>query len=256
MSERLQKVLAHAGIASRRASERLIVEGRVTVNGAIVADLGVKVDPDRDAIKVDGKRVGAAPTHRTYLALHKPRGVVTTMSDPEGRPTVRDLVRGIKARVYPVGRLDFDSEGLLILTDDGTLARDLMHPSSGVEKSYHAKVKGQPDPEVLVRLSRGIPLDGRRTGPAKVRLLRRGGNAWLEITIAEGRNRQVRRMLQAVGHPVQRLRRVSYGGVTIGKLPVGTARPLADAEVALLKRAVKGGAKPARSPRRGTRPSP
>jgi 23S rRNA pseudouridine2605 synthase len=244
MSERLQKVLAHAGIASRRASERLIVEGRVTVNGSVVADLGVKVDPDRDAIKVDGKRVGASPSHRTYLALNKPRGVVTTMSDPEGRPTVKDLLRGIRARVYPVGRLDYDSEGLLLLTDDGTLARDLMHPSSGVEKTYLAKVKGQPDPEVLARLSRGIPLDGKRTGPAKVRLLRRGGNAWLEIVIAEGRNRQVRRMLYAVGHPVQRLRRISYGGVTIGRLPVGSVRPLADAEVALLKRAAAGLGKP------------
>jgi pseudouridine synthase len=256
MTERLQKVLAHAGIASRRASERLIVEGRVTVNGAIIAELGAKVDPDRDAIKVDGKRVGTPPAHRTYLALHKPRGVVTTMSDPEGRPTVKDLLRGVKARVYPVGRLDFDSEGLLLLTDDGGLARDLMHPSSGVEKTYVVKVKGQPTPEVLTRLSRGIPLDGRRTGPAKVRLIRRGDNAWLEITIGEGRNRQVRRMLQAVGHPVQRLRRVSYGGVLIGRLAVGGCRPLSAAEVSLLRRATQG--EPTRPPRRrrGSRPSP
>src|SRR6185436_16142217 len=185
-----------------------------------------------DAIKVDGKRVGAASTSRTYLALNKPRGVVTTMSDPEGRPTVKDYIRGVRARVYPVGRLDYDSEGLIILTDDGELACDLMHPSSGVEKTYFAKVKGQPDAETLLRLSRGIPLDGRRTGPAKMRIVRRGDNAWIEITIAEGRNRQVRRMFQAVGHPVQRLRRLGYGGVSLGRLPVGGIRPLSAPEVA------------------------
>jgi 23S rRNA pseudouridine2605 synthase len=248
MSERLQKVLAHAGVASRRAAERLIAEGRVSVNGAVVAEPGTKVDPAKDAIKVDGKRVGAPPTGRTYLALNKPRGVVTTLSDPEGRPTVKDFLRGIKARVYPVGRLDYSSEGLLILTDDGALARDLMHPSRGVEKTYLAKVKGQPEPEVLSRLSRGIPLDGRRTGHARVRIARRGDNAWIEITIGEGRNRQVRRMFQAVGHPVQRLRRMGYGGVVLGRLPVGHLRPLTEAEVAGLSRAA--GAEPERPLRR------
>ncbi len=240
MSERLQKVLAHAGISSRRAAERLIVEGRVSVNGSVVTELGTKVDAERDAIKVDGKRVGAPPSGRTYLALHKPRGVVTTLSDPEGRPTVKDFLRGIKARVYPVGRLDFHSEGLLILTDDGTLARNLMHPSRGVEKTYLAKVKGQPDPDVLLRLSRGIPLDGKRTGPAKVRVVRRGDNAWIEITIGEGRNRQVRRMFQAVGHPVSRLRRLEYGGVLLGRLLAGQLRPLSEAEIAELNRVAAG----------------
>ncbi len=248
MSVRLQKVLAHAGVSSRRAAERLIVEGRVSVNGAIVSELGTKVDPVHDAIKVDGKRVGAAPSGRTYLALHKPRGVVTTLSDPEGRKTVKDFLRGVKARVYPVGRLDYHSEGLLLLTDDGALARDLMHPSRGVEKTYLAKVKGQPDAEVLHRLSRGIPLDGRRTGPARVRVVRRGDNAWIEITIGEGRNRQVRRMFQAVGHPVQRLRRLAYGGVGLGRLPVGHLRSLSEAEVAALSRAA--GAQPERPPGR------
>ncbi len=240
MSERLQKVLAHAGISSRRAAERLIVEGRVSVNGSVVTELGTKVDAERDAIKVDGKRVGAPPSGRTYLALHKPRGVVTTLSDPEGRPTVKDFLRGIKARVYPVGRLDYHSEGLLILTDDGTLARNLMHPSRGVEKTYLAKVKGQPDPDVLLRLSRGIPLDGKRTGPAKVRVVRRGDNAWIEITIGEGRNRQVRRMFQAVGHPVSRLRRLEYGGVLLGRLLAGQLRPLSEAEIAELNRVAAG----------------
>jgi pseudouridine synthase len=244
MSERLQKVLAHAGVASRRAAERLILEGRITVNGAVVTELGTKVDPERDAIKVDGKRLAAVPAGRTYLALHKPRGVVTTLSDPEGRPTVKDYLRGIKARVYPVGRLDFASEGLLLLTDDGMLARDLMHPSRGVEKTYLVKVKGQPEPEVLTRLSRGIPLDGKRTGPARTRVVRRGDNAWIEITIGEGRNRQVRRMFQAVGHPVQRLRRLAYGGVSLGRLPVGHLRALTEAEVAELQKASGRGSGP------------
>lgn len=252
MNERLQKVLAHAGIASRRAAERLIVEGRVTVNGHVVSELGTRIDPGRDAIKVDGKRVGARPPGRTYLALHKPRGVVTTMNDPEGRPTVKDLLRGIRARVYPVGRLDYDSEGLLIITDDGTLARDLMHPSRGVEKTYLAKVKGQPDAEVLLRLGRGIPLDGKRTGPARIRLVRRGTNAWVEITIREGRNRQVRRMFQAVGHPVQRLRRLGYGGVHLGGLPVGHVRPLSATEITSLCESAGAGLK---RPRAGKRES-
>jgi 23S rRNA pseudouridine2605 synthase len=163
------------------------------------------------------------------------------MSDPEGRPTVKDYLRGIKARVYPVGRLDYASEGLLLLTDDGTMARDLMHPSRGVEKTYLAKVAGQPAPEALSRLCRGVPLDGKRTGPAKARIVRRGDNAWVEITIAEGRNRQVRRMFEAVGHPVQRLRRLSYGGVFLGRLPVGQLRPLTDAEIGELSRASAGG---------------
>jgi pseudouridine synthase len=255
MSERLHKVLAHAGIASRRASERLIVEGRVTVNGTVIEDLGFKVDPDRDAIKVDGKRVGAPPSSRTYLALNKPRGVVTTMSDPEGRPTVRDLLRGIRARVYPVGRLDYDSEGLLLLTDDGELARDLMHPARGVEKTYLVKVKGQPEPDTLIRLRRGIPLDGRRTGPSKVRTVRRGNNSWLEVTITEGRNRQVRRMFQAVGCPVQRLRRIVYGGVPMGSLAVGSHRPLAPAEIAQLRRAAAGETPAPKSRARGRRRS-
>jgi pseudouridine synthase len=251
MSERLQKVLAQAGVASRRSAERLIVAGRVSVNGAIVSELGTKVDPSSDAIKVDGKRIAARPSGRSYLALNKPRGVVTTMSDPEGRPTVKDYLRGIKARVYPVGRLDYASEGLLLLTDDGELARQLMHPSRGVEKTYLVKIKGQPERDVLSRLSRGVPLDGKRTGPAKVRMVRGGDNAWVEITIGEGRNRQVRRMLQAVGHPVQRLRRVGYGGVGLGRLPVGQIRPLSDAEVTELFRAAGMASE---RPRRG-RPS-
>jgi pseudouridine synthase len=246
MSERLHKVLAHAGIASRRASERMIAAGRVTVNGAVVSDLGTKVDPERDAIKVDGHRLRGAPARKTYLVLNKPRGVVTTMSDPEGRPTVRELLRGVRARVYPIGRLDYDSEGLLLFTDDGELARDLMHPRSGVEKRYLAKVRGCPSADVLARLARGIPLDGRRTGPARVRVTRSDDTTWLEIAIAEGRNRQVRRMLQAVGHPVQRLRRIGYGGVALGRLGPGEVRDLTPPEVTALRRAVRAGSAPSK----------
>lgn len=234
--ERLQKVLAHAGIASRRACERLIVEGHVAVNGRTVTELGTKVDPQADAIRVDGKRVAQAPRQRTYLLLNKPRGVVTTLSDPEGRPTVKDLLRGIRSRVYPVGRLDYDSEGLLVCTDDGDLSRRLMHPSSGVVKTYLAKVRGEPSPEVLARLARGVRLEGRPTLPAGVRLARRGENPWVEVRIVEGRNRQVRKMLEIVGHPVMRLRRTGYGPLSIGKLRSGTFRALTDAEVEALRR--------------------
>jgi len=235
--ERLQKVLSRAGIASRRAAEALIAAGRVTVNGAVVTRLGTQVDPARDAIKLDGTRVsGAAPVPQ-YLMFHKPRGVVTTLSDPEGRPTVRDYLQGVRGRVFPVGRLDYASEGLLLLTSDGALARDLMHPSRGVPKTYAAKVRGTPPAEAFRRLAAGVLLEGRRTLPAKVRLLEPGRNAWVEVTVVEGRKHQVRDMLGAVGHPVQRLRRIRYGGVDLGDLPPGRVRPLTPAEVGRLRRA-------------------
>jgi 23S rRNA pseudouridine2605 synthase len=244
--ERLQKVLAHAGLASRRAAETLITEGRVTVNGRVVTKLGTQVDPERDAIRVDGARVRSRPQEPLYLALHKPRGVVTTLSDPEGRPTVRDYLHGVKARVYPVGRLDYASEGLLLLTNDGALARDLMHPSRGVPKTYLAKVRGVPGPDALERLAAGIRLEGRRTLPARARVVEGGPNAWVEITVVEGRKHQVRNMLEAVGHPVQRLRRIRYGGVELGDLRPGRLRALHPAEVARLRRAASR-PKPARS---------
>jgi pseudouridine synthase len=245
MTERLQKFLAHAGVASRRAGERLILEGRVTVNGHVVRELGTKIDPAQDVVKVDGRRVAGPPTSPVYYVLNKPRGYVTTLHDPEGRPTVKELLRGVKRRVYPVGRLDFDSEGLLILTDDGDLAHDLMHPSRGVGKTYLAKVRGIPDAATLSRLRGGIPLDRRPTAPAQARIARKGDNAWVEIRIIEGRNRQVRRMLEAVGFPVLRLRRTAYGPLTLGRLAAGQFRPLEEAEVHALKHA----AKPSRAPR-------
>ena len=238
MSERLQKVLAHAGIASRRAAETLISHGRVSVNGAVVSRLGTSVDPERDTIRVDGAKIRPAAVDRVYLLLNKPRGYVTTLRDPEGRPTVLDLVRDVRARVYPIGRLDFNSEGLLLLTNDGTLAHALMHPRHGVEKTYLAKVRGVPLPEAGHRLGRGVRLDGKKTLPAKVSVVRTVANAsWVEVTVREGRKHQVRRMLEAIGHPVSRLRRIRYGGLDLGRLPAGSWRPLKPPEVERLRRA-------------------
>jgi pseudouridine synthase len=250
LNVRLQKVLAGAGVASRRAAERLILEGRVEVNGRTVREMGVRVDPETDAIRVDGRRLTIRPAVPAYFMLHKPRGVITTLSDPEGRPTVKDLLPRVRARLFPVGRLDYDSEGLLLLTDDGALARDLMHPRTGVPKTYLAKVRGRPSADVLERLEAGIVLDGRKTLPARARIVRDAPNAWVEVRIVEGRNRQVRRMLEAVGHPVQRLRRTAYGGLLLGSLPAGECRRLTAAEVERLHRTVEA-ASPAPSRRSG-----
>jgi len=236
--ERLNKVLARAGLASRRAADRLIAEGRVTVNGRVVRELGTHVDPRRDAIKVDGRRLPAAPERYSYVMLNKPRGYVTTLSDPQGRPTVRELLRGVRGRLFPVGRLDFDSEGLLLLTDDGDLARDLMHPRSGVTKTYAAKVRGMPAPEALARLRAGAPLREGPALPAQVEVLRGGRNPWLEVSVVEGRKHQVRRMLEAVGHPVLRLKRIRYAGLALEDLRPGRLRHLRGEEVARLRRAV------------------
>jgi pseudouridine synthase len=237
MMERLNKVLARAGVASRRAADRMIAEGRVTVNGAVVRELGVRVDPVKDAIKVDGTRIPPIPESHTYLMLNKPRGCVTTLSDPEGRPTIKDFLGGLRARVYPVGRLDFNSEGLLLLTDDGDLARELMHPGRGVEKTYAVKVRGTPIGETLRRLRAGIRIEGRMTLPARVAVEKPGSNSWLRVTVVEGRKHQVRRMLQAVGHPVLKLKRIRYGGLDLGDLPPGGVRSLTAEQVAKLRRA-------------------
>jgi pseudouridine synthase len=236
--ERLQKILSQAGIASRRASEQLMREGRVTVNGAAVRELGTKADPAVDDIRVDGRRIKLPERHR-YLLLNKPKGYVTTRSDPQQRPTVLDLI-GTREYVYPVGRLDFDSEGLLLLTNDGNLAARLTHPSHGVERVYEAVVLGVPDEHDLSRLRRGIVLEGRRTEPADVRLLgaSKGGGARLSITIREGRNRQVRKMLDAIGHPVDHLRRVAIGPLRDARLRPGQWRELTPQEVERLQRAV------------------
>jgi pseudouridine synthase len=254
VTERLQKFLARAGVASRRAAETLILEGRVTVNGDVVDRLGSRVGPG-DAVKVDGRRILAPTGPATVLVLNKPRACVTTMSDPEGRPTVRDLIpRGLRTRVYPVGRLDYHTEGLLLLTDDGDLARDLLDPGKGVPKTYVAKVRGRPSTETLRRLERGIRLEGRRTRPARAKVVKSAGNSWVEVRVVEGRKHLVRKMLRAVGHPVLRLRRVGFGGVVLGDLPPGECRKLRPAEVEILRRSAgEGGGRgkgAGRSPRR------
>jgi 23S rRNA pseudouridine2605 synthase len=239
---RLQKILSTAGISSRRASEAIIVEGRVTVNGQTVTELGSKADPDVDDIRVDGRRVKAA-TARRYILMYKPRGYITSRSDPEQRPTVIDLLAtgGVREYVYPVGRLDYESEGLLLLTSDGELAERLMHPSHGVAREYHARVRGVPSRETLERLARGVVLDGRRTAPAEVKIDKvietaAGGDAVLAIVIHEGRNRQVRRMCEAVGHQVVKLKRVRIGPIHDEDIRPGEFRDLSEREVAALKR--------------------
>jgi len=237
--ERLQKILSQAGVASRRASEQLMLEGRVTVNGTTIRELGTKADPARDDIRVDGRRVKVVEHHR-YLLLNKPRGYVTTRSDPQQRPTVIDLLRGVHEYVYPVGRLDFDSEGLLLLTNDGDLAARLTHPSHGVARVYEARVLGVPDAHDLDRLSRGFSLGGQRTRPAEVKLLplrREANEATILITIREGRNRQVRNMCEAIGHPVNRLQRVAIGPIRDARLKPGHWRELTPAEVERLRKA-------------------
>lgn len=234
--ERLQKILSQAGIASRRASEQLMLEGRVTVNGGVVTELGTKADPARDDIRVDGRRVKVVEHHR-YILLNKPRGYVTTRSDPQRRPTVLDLV-GAREYVYPVGRLDFDSEGLILLTNDGDLAARLTHPRHGLARVYEARVLGVPDERDVQRLSRGVVIDGGRTAPATVKLLpvRRGaGDATLLVTLREGRNRQVRKMCEAIGHPVTHLKRVAIGPIRDPRLKPGEWRELKEEEVKRLK---------------------
>jgi pseudouridine synthase len=237
--ERLQKILSQAGIASRRASEQLMLDGRVTVNGVTVRELGTKADASRDDIRVDGRRVKIVTRHR-YLLLNKPRGYVTTRADEKHRPTVIDLLRGVSEYVYPVGRLDYESEGLLLLTNDGDLAARLTHPSHGVPRVYEARVLGVPDGRDLARLSRGLVIDGRRTEAADIRLLPHGRDAkegTLVVTIREGRNRQVRRMCEAVGHPVTHLKRVAIGPIRDSTLKVGRWRDLSPPEVERLRHA-------------------
>ncbi|HKY23037.1 MAG TPA: pseudouridine synthase [Vicinamibacterales bacterium] len=242
MQVRLQKIIAAAGIASRRAAEKLISDGRVTVNGKTVTELGTKADPDVDHIRVDERRV-KGPQHHRYFLLNKPRGYVTTRSDPEKRRTVLDLLKGVREYVYPVGRLDFDSEGLLILTNDGELAATLTHPSHEVERVYEAQVLGVPDAHDLERLSKGVVIEGRRTGPAVVERLpaRRtdGDTSVLRVTIHEGRTRQVRKMCDAIGHPVRTLKRVRIGPIVDKSLRLGTYRELTGEEVRRLKAAGK-----------------
>jgi len=251
MQIRLQKLISQAGITSRRKAETLITDGCVTVNGQIITELGSKADPARDHIKVNGKLLHfQAPS--AYLMLNKPDGFITTLDDPEGRPTVMNLVRNVKGRLYPVGRLDYHTEGLLLMTNDGALAHALMHPSSGVMKRYHVKIKGVVDDDQIARLSRGVKLGDGTTAPCTINKLRlHEKNSWLEVILHEGRYRQVRRMFESIGRFVIRLRRVGYAGLSLGDLPIGQYRRLTPNEIESLHRMVRGAAGKAGGERQG-----
>jgi 23S rRNA pseudouridine2605 synthase len=245
--ERLQKIIAAAGVASRRKAEELIRSGHVQVNGTTITELGSKADPETDHVRVNGKLLQREQQRHVYLLLNKPKGYVTTVNDPEKRPTVMDLVRGVKGRVYPVGRLDYASEGLLLLTNDGELANLLMKAASHVPKTYVVKVAGTPTEEAIGKLRAGISIatdDGKRvrTGPATVRIVKQAANPWYEITLIEGRNRQIRRMFEAVGHHVEKIKRVRYGPLALD-VPPGEYRSLTLKEVQRLKSASAGGEK-------------
>jgi 23S rRNA pseudouridine2605 synthase len=235
-NERLQKILARGGIASRRAAEQIITSGRVRVNGKIVSELGAKADPYNDKIEIDGKRVVAETL--VYVLVHKPRGVVSTMSDPEGRPSVRELLAGVGTRVFPIGRLDFATSGALLATNDGEMADGLMHPRRAVPKTYVCKVSGQMSPADILGWKKGIKLDDGMTLPAEVKLLRHeAGKSWIELTITEGRNQQIRRMGEATGFPVMRLARLAFAGITTDGLRPGQWRHLTRDELVALKKA-------------------
>ena len=238
MEERLQKYLAEAGIASRRKSEEWIASGRVKVNGVVVTALGTKIDPQKDQVLFDDQPVVISGEKKIYLMLHKPEGYVTTAKEQFGRPAVLDLVRDVKQRIFPVGRLDYDTSGLLLLTNDGELTYRLTHPKYDVDKTYIAKLYGVPDDMDLQKFRRGVMVDGRKTRPAKIRILeiekdRRFCTA--EIILHAGKNRQVRKMCDAIKHPVAQLKRVATGTLTLGDLPKGAYRPLTEKEVQYLK---------------------
>jgi 23S rRNA pseudouridine2605 synthase len=253
--ERLQKIIAAAGIASRRKAEQLIAGGLVAVNGQVVTELGTKADPERDHIRVNGKLLHGAERH-LHLLLNKPKEYVTTVSDPQGRPTVMSLVKGVRGRVYPVGRLDYASEGLLLLTNDGDLAQHLMKAESHVPKTYLVKVAGRPSGQALSQLRSGVSIavPGRRrakTAPAKIVLVRDATNPWYEVTLFEGRNRQIRRMFEEVGHHVEKIKRVKFGPLELD-VPPGHFRHLTPAEVAKLRSAGRSSVTTRRPERRPT----
>lgn len=239
--ERLQKILSRAGVASRRRAEQMIAEARVTVNGDIVTELGSKADLERDHIKVDGKLLHA-PRRLIYIALHKPKNCVTTVSDPHGRQTVMSLLRGIKDRVYPVGRLDYQSEGLLLLTNDGAFANAIMAASTHLPKTYLVKVNGLLTPEQEQAFRTGVPVEGRRTAPAGLKLVYRAENPWYEVRLFEGRKNQIRLMFKHFGRLVEKLKRIKIGPVELGSLKPGEFRYLAPAELERLRKRQSAGA--------------
>lgn len=232
---RLQKIIADAGIASRRKAEELITEGRVTVNGKVVTELGSKADPERDHVKVDGVLL-RKPARHVYIALNKPREVVTTLSDPQGRRTVKHLLKGVRERVFPVGRLDYHSEGLLLLTTDGEFANRITSPSGHVEKTYVVKLNGPLTDRQMEEFRQGVALFGRRTAPAKIKLIKPGKSPWYEVTITEGRQNQIRIMAKHFGRLVEKLRRVRIDFLTLSGLAPGQWRRLDDREVERFRR--------------------
>jgi pseudouridine synthase len=244
MEERLQKILSRAGIASRRSSERIILEGRVSLNGETVRELGTKADLSRDDVRVDGVRIRPA-RNPVYLLLNKPKGAVTTRHDPEGRTTVMDLVPPV-AGLFPVGRLDVTTEGLILLTNDGDFAQKVSHPRYEVARVYRAKVRGVPDEQTLRRLRGGVRVEGERLSVDAVKVVEADNNAWIEVRLHEGKHHEVKRMLEAVGHPVSKLRRVAIGAVTDRGLKPGEFRHLTPAEV----RGLASGGRPRQRPRR------
>jgi 23S rRNA pseudouridine2605 synthase len=235
--ERLQKILSQAGVSSRRQAERLMAEGRVTVNGAAVTELGSKADLERDHIKVDGRLIHA-PKRHVYVALCKPNNTVTTVSDPERRATVMDLLHGLKERVYPVGRLDYHSEGLLLLTNDGDMANAIMSAATHLPKTYVVKTNGPLTNDQEQKFRDGVPLSGRRTLPAGLKMIRDAANPWYEVRLVEGRNNQIRMMFKHFGRLVEKLRRVKIGPIDLGPLKPGDYRHLTMEEVAKLKRSI------------------
>jgi 23S rRNA pseudouridine2605 synthase len=231
VKERLQKILSKAGLTSRRHAEKLILEGRVKVNGAVITSLGFKADPQRDHVRVDGKLIGKFEP-KVYLLLNKPRGCVTTLDDPLGRPTIRDFLQGERRRIKPVGRLDFDSEGLLILTNDGELHQRLAHPRYGVPRTYLVKVKGIPNSKAMRSLRDGVRLEDGVSLPAKVRFVKKlKRNSWLRLTVCEGRNKLIKRMCVAIFHPVIKLKRIRYGPLILGDTKPGKYRYLTSREI-------------------------
>jgi 23S rRNA pseudouridine2605 synthase len=236
--ERLQKILSRAGVTSRRKAEQLMLDGRVVVNGQIVTELGTKADLERDHIKVDGKLL-RRPERLVYLALNKPTGVVTTVSDPEGRPTVMQFIQKTKERVFPVGRLDYASEGLLLMTNDGELANRITSASSHVPKTYVVKVNGLLTGEQEEQFRAGVPVHGRRTAPAGLRILRRAQNPWYEVRLMEGRHHQIREMFRHFGKLVEKLRRVKIGFLELGTMKPGNYRHLTPGEIERFRKLLK-----------------
>lgn len=236
MEERLQKFLAEAGVASRRKAEELIGEGKVKVNGKVVTEMGMKIDPKKDEVLYLDKVVSKKDVKMVYLMLHKPEGYVTTSKEQFGRPGVMDLIRDVPERIFPVGRLDYDTSGLLLLTNDGDLTFKLTHPKHDVDKTYEAKLYGTPDDMDLQMFRRGVYIEGRQTKPAKMQILEKGERqSTVEIILHEGRNRQVRKMCEAIKHPVAQLKRVATGELKMGDLPKGKHRHLTEKEVKYLK---------------------